>query len=219
MLFRSYAGALGVPGLLQSYAFVSNPELSMPVTSVAAAGIESNFWKFHSNLGVSFNKIESQIYLAHSSDTLDNRTISPVNYDDEYSEIFGTTSASVGPFSGELSASYRQWRERYFDDGLEKGPAVIGFGRLSFLREFFIRRLYFGASVEVRASSRRDYRAFTDAFTDAFVAAFGRLEFRYKDFTFWLNDDNITNAEYSTWWPYNEAPRSVWWGFRWSFFD
>jgi hypothetical protein len=56
-------------------------------------------------------------------------------------------------------------------------------------------------------------------YTDAFISLSGRLEFQYKDITFWLNEDNLANSSYITWWPYYEQPRTVWWGMRWLFFD
>jgi len=125
----------------------------------------------------------------------------------------------IGPFSGEGSAAYRKWRDRYFSDGLEKGPAAIGFGRISFERGFFIPDLSLGASIELQAASRRDYRSLRVGLTDAYTTISGRVVFSYKDFTFYFNEDNLTGTAYYPLWPYPGAPRALWWEFRWNFFD
>jgi hypothetical protein len=204
---------------LASYAFVGDPGLSMPVTNQAGVGFEWNSEKIKTMAGVSFKKIESQITLSYTNDSLGNFVVRPVNFNDTFAEIFARGSGKSGPISLELSGAYRTWKDRYFPDNLEKGPAALGFARLSYLREFFISRLYLGGSLEARFSSRRDYRSISPGFTDAFTCFSGRLEFRYKDLTIWLNDENLANTAFSTWWPYLETPRIVWVGFLWDFSD
>ncbi len=217
--FHDSVSDLGYPGVLNSYRFEPDPDLKSPVTSRGTFGFRADIDHLESAVCISLKKIKDQIYLTYSSDTSGNITVSPDNYDDEFLEIASRLQADAGPFTAEISGSYRQWQERYFDDGLEKGPAATGFGRLSFKRQFFIRDLYLGGSLELRASSRRDYRSIRVALTDGFAAFAGRLEFQYKDFIFWLNDENLSNQLYYTLAPYPEAPRTVWWGFRWNFFN
>ena len=217
--FDDLVGGLRLPGFLQSYAFKSVANLAMPVYTQGRLGLETEWGGLEADLGVTMRRVESQIYLSYLADTAGNFSVSPVNFDDKYLELFVRIAGKRGPFSGEISASFRRWPNKYFADGVEKGPAATGFARLSISKELFIRQLFLGGSFQARASSRRDYRAFTDGFTDAFVATYGRIEFRYKDFTFWLNDDNLVNSQYMTWWPYPESARTVWWGLRWVFFD
>ena len=214
-----HVSGLNAGSILKSYSFISNPNLKFPVTNEATLGAESHYGKFESSLGISYKKINSQIYLNYNIDSLGNNFETPTNFNDTYIELFGAGKYSLGPISGEASGSFRRWNKRFFADGPEKGPIALGFVRLSFLRGFFVPRLYFGGSLEGRFSSRRDYRSITPGLTSGFAALSGRLEFRYKDFTFWLNEDNITNGSYITWWDYYQTPRTVWWGFRWAFFD
>ncbi len=210
---------LGMPGFLQSYTFSPNPDLSTPEISLAVLGVQSDFGSIVSQAGIAYRRIHSQVKLSYSADTLDNFIVTPINYDDRYLELFADVKGDLGPLSGQASGAFRRWDDKYFSDGLEKGPVAIGYGRLSFRRQVFIPRLFLGASIEGRFSSRRDYRSITTGFTDAFAALFGRLEFQYKDLSFWLNEDNITNTSYATLYPYFEGPRTVWWGLRWRFFD
>lgn len=219
LYFTDDVTGLGIPPLLSSYAFIGDPDLSMPVTNQATLGFEWNTANIKTIAGASLKKIDSQITLSYSNDSLGNFTVRPVNFNDTFTEIFARGTGESGPISLELSGAYRIWKDRYFPDNLEKGPAALGFARLSYLRQFFISRLYFGGSLEARFVTRRDYRSITTGFTDAFASFSGRLEFRYKDLTIWLNDENLTNAAYSTWWPYLETPRIVWVGFLWNFFD
>ncbi len=209
---------LGISGHLESYKLISNPDLHSPQTTKAAIGLQSKFGKFSTNIGVSYKTIDSQIYLNYS-DSSGNFVARPTNFNDRFIELIVSAEGSVGPFSGEISGTVRRWNDKYFADGLEKDPAAIGFGRISVLKQFFIPKLYLGGSFEARVMTRRDYRSLIDGHADAFVATSGRLEFRYLDFTFWLNEENILNSAYTTLWPYNEAARLVWWGFRWDFID
>lgn len=219
LFFDDEVSGFSVSGLLESYRFESNDRLAAPVSTKASIGFESQFWEIESMVSISLKRIEDQIYLSYQVDNPGEYNVRPVNFDDEFVEVSAVMEKDAGPFSAEAGASYRRWSERFFSDGLEKGPAVLGFGRLSFLRQFFLRDLYLGGSLELRASSRRDYRSIGIGFTDAFTVFSGRLEFHYKDFTFWLFDENMTNLEYYTWWPYPEGARTVWWGFRWKFYD
>ena len=211
--------ALGAGETLESYRFVSNSRLTMPINSSASAGVEFEFETFDALIMISQKTVDDQIRLAYQVDSTGNVDVSPANFDDEYMEIYGKIEGAYGPFSGELTGSYRNWKDEYFPDGLEKGPAAIAFGRISFSKELFIPDLYLGGSFELRASSRRDYRSILIGYTDGFAAFSGRLEFRYKDFTFWLNEANLQNLRYYSLWPYPEEPRVVWWGLRWRFFD
>jgi hypothetical protein len=217
--FNDSIPGLGIAPVLNSYRFLSDPGLSSPVTSVVSAGIESRTKNVEFVLGLSLKRIEYQITLSYSTDSSGNLTVHPVNINDAFLDLLVRGKAAYGPFSGELWGSIRRWNQRHFPDDLEKGPAAMGFGRISFLRQFFVPRLYLGGSFEIRAASRRDYRSITTGFTPGFFVASGRLEFRYKDLTFWLNDENLTNAAYITWWDYYESSRTVWWGLRWNFFD
>lgn len=217
--FNDTVGGLGVSNILQSYSFESSPYLRYPVTSDAMAGIEGDFGWSKWKISASYIKIKDQIYLSYRSDTLGNVTVSPVNFDDELIEITGVMNLRYGIFDGQFGGAFRKWKERYFSDGLEKGPAVIGFGRLSASKSFFFDDLFLGGSLEFRAASRQDYRSIRPAYLDGFGVLNGRFEFRYKDFIFWWNDDNLTNNNYTTWWPYPETPRTLWWGFRWRFYD
>ena len=217
--FNDSVGGLGIPGILQSYGFESSPDLHYPVTSEAAVGMESDFEWSKWKISASYMKIKNQIYLSYQSDTLGNVIVSPVNFDDELIEIIGSMNSRYGPFDGELGGAFRKWDERYFSDGLEKGPAITGFGRLSASKSFFFDDLFLGGSLEFRGASRQDYRSIRAGLTDWFGILNGRLEFRYKDFIFWWNDDNLLNSNYTSWWPYPETPRTLWWGFRWRFYD
>jgi hypothetical protein len=210
--------ALGV-AQVQSYHFICNPDLEFPVTTDITSGIRIKWLYLDSELGVSFRRIDSQISLSFEDTGAAHFIVSPYNFDDKFTEYYGKTSAQIGPVSGELWGAYRIWSDKYYPDGLEKGPQALGFGRVSFERNFFVPRLFLGGSLEMRAVSRRDYRSLVNGFTDAFISLSGRFEFRYKDVTFWLNDDNIANSSYVTWWPYYKEPRTVWWGLRWLFFD
>lgn len=219
LYFDDHVAGLGVGQTLDSYRFLFNSELAMPITTSASAGMKFESDILQALMMISRKNVDDQIRLAYEVDSLGQVTVSPVNFDDEFMEVHGKVEAAFGPFSGELSGSFRKWKNRYFSSGLEKGPAAIGFGRISFLRQFFIPDLYLGGSLEMQASSRRDYRSVLIGYTDAFAVFSGRLEFRYKDFTFWLNENNLENLGYYSLWPYAEEPRSVWWGFRWKFFD
>ncbi len=219
LYFNDSASGLGVGTLLNSYSFISNPDLKMPVTTQATFGVESSWGQVKSIEGISYKKIKSQIYLTYASDSVGNFTVTPTNFDDNFMEIFARASADYGPLTGEVSGAYRKWSKRFFSDNLEKGPAALAYARLSYLKQVFIPRLYLGASLEARVSSRRDYRSITKGFTGSFSSLSGRLEFRYKDLTIWLNDENLLNSSYSTWWPYLESPRIVWVGFMWNFFN
>jgi hypothetical protein len=216
---KDSVSGLGIPGVIQSYSFRPNSNLASPVLTQATAGVNSHIGPLTVDIGGSFKKIDSQIYLSYSADSLGNLDVSPANFDDSYTEYYGSLNAEFGPISFDFNGAVRFWREKYFPDGLEKDPVAIGSGRVSLLKELFIPKLYLGGSLEAQAASRRDYRSITIGHTDAFIVTNGRLEFRYKDFTFWLNDDNLLNDRYITWWPYYQSPRSVWWGIRWNFFE
>jgi hypothetical protein len=217
LYFDDYVTGLGSGQTLETYRFNSTSSLRMPVSSRLSLGLEFDRRKLGARLTVSDVRVDDQIRLGYSADTSGNVVVWPLNFDDRYMEIEGKVNGSLGPFSGEFSAIYRKWDEKYFADGLEKGPAAGGFGRLSFLRQFFIKDLYLGGSLQMQAASRRDYRSILVGYTDAYVVFDGRLEFRYKDFTFWLNENNLLDTRYYSLWPYPEKPRTVWWGFRWKF--
>ena len=214
-----YIPSLGLPGILVSYRLLPDPKLKSPILSQGTVGLRSNLGVARADLGFSYNKYESQIQLSYQSDSLGNLTASPVNFDDAYYELNGRLVFDSENLSGEVSGSMNFWKNRFLPGNIEKGPLAAAFARISYLNEFFIPRLYFGGSLEMNFVSRRDYRFVTVGYTDAAISINGRLEFRYKDLTFWLNDDNISNNRYISWWPFYEAPRTVWWGLRWSFFD
>jgi hypothetical protein len=210
---------IGVPSVLNNYHFKSNSSLSFPVTSNSSIGIEVEYDKWQASINASYNYVRSQIYLSVADTTVGDFNITPINFSDKYFEFSTDIKGRSGSFSGEAWGAYRKWPQRYFSDGLEKGPAAVGFGRISVLRQFFIPRLLLGASFEVRASSRRDYRGLTPGLTDSYFEADSRFEFHYKDFTFYIVDQNLANEAYITYWPYYNTPRVVWWGIRWVFFD
>jgi len=219
MYLEDDVGGLGFPQLLESYRFEPSCNLRFPVTTKLSAGTETGFGWSSWKIAVSYIKIKDQIYLSYQIDTIGANTVSPINFDDELIEISGNVNFRYDPFDVELGGSFRKWEERFFSDGLEKGPAAIGFGRLSVSKSFFFDDLFLGGSLEFRGASRQDYRSIRIAYLDWFGVLNGRLEFRYKDFIFWWNDDNISNNNYTTWWPYPETPRTLWWGFRWRFYD
>ncbi len=219
LYFDDQVTGLGAGETLDSYRFIGNSSLTMPINTSASAGVEVRFETFDALLMISQKIVDNQIRLAYQADSTGEVDVSPANFDDDYIEMYGKIEGAYGPFSGELAGSYRVWKDEYFSDGLEKGPAAIGFGRISLLQQIFIPDLYFGGSLELRASSRRDYRSILIGYADGFAAFSGRLEFRYKDFTFWLNETNLENLRYYALWPYPKEPRVVWWGFRWRFFD
>jgi len=210
---------LNVGDVLSSYRFEPNRDLVSPVSEIVSVGIDLTFSGLAVKVTTSQKKISNQIYISHSKDSLGNAEAHPINIDDEYIEISSSLITTVGPFTCQLSGSYRDWKNDFYSDGLEKGPAATGFARLTAGRNFFIPDLYLGGSLEMTASSRRDYRSIDIGLTDGFVVLNGRLEFTYQDFTFWLNEENISNQLYYTWWPYQESPRVIWWGFRWNFYD
>lgn len=218
LYFHDYVSGLGAGQTLESYTFDSKSNLRMPIVGTLSLGLESSWHLFNVELSISGVRIDDQIRLSYQADTNGNVVVTPINFDDRYMKIEGRIDGSQGPFSGEFSAIYRKWDDRYLPDGLEKGPAAVGFGRLSFLKEFFIRDLYLGGSLEMQVSSRRDYRSILQGFTDGYAVFDGRLEFRYKDFTFRLNEDNLLDTRYYSLWPYPEKPRTLWWDFRWKFF-
>ncbi len=219
LYFNDQVTGLGAGETLDSYRFISNSSTTMPINTSASAGVEFRFETFDALLMISQKMVDDQIRLAYQADSTGEVDVSPANFDDDYMEIYGKIDGAYGPFSGELAGSYRKWKDEYFSNGLEKGPAAIGFGRISLLQQIFIPDLYLGGSLELRASSRRDYRSILIGYADGFAAFSGRLEFRYKDFTFWLNETNLENLRYYSLWPYPEEPRVVGWGFRWRFFD
>jgi hypothetical protein len=217
--FDDYVDNLGFTDALESYRFEAVPGLKTPVSTSASIGMGVNFPVVGADIGVNRKRINDQITLSYSESDPGDILATPANFDDEFTEITATLNAKIGPFSGEASAAYRWWDDRYFSDNLEKGPAVIGFGRLSFRRQFFIPRLFFGGSVEMEASSRRDYRSVTIGYTDAYAVFHGRLEFQYKDFRFYFNEDNLMAHKYYPLWPYPGRPRTIWWGFNWKFYN
>jgi len=219
MYFKDDISGLGLPQILESYIFEPSSDLSFPVTTKLSAGFETGFDWSNWRIMASYMKIKNQIYLFYEIDTIGTNTVSPINFDDGLIEISGNVNIWFGPFDGEIGGSFRQWDERFFSDGLEKGPAAIGFGRISVSKSFFFDDLFLGGSLEFRGASRQDYRSIRVAYLDWFGILNGRLEFRYKNFIFWWNDDNISNNNYTTWWPYPQTPRTVWWGFRWRFYD
>lgn len=214
-----FAPALGIPGFLQNYSFLPNQKLSFPFITEPSLGIGLYYDKWQASIDAAYKYIKSQVTLSVAETTAGNFVFSPVNYTDKYFELAARTSYASGPVSGEAWGALRNWKDKYFQDGLEKGPRALGFVRLSFLRQFFIPRLYLGGSLEFRASSRAEYRSLKPGLTGSFVALDSRFEFRYKDFTFWLYDENLSNTGYITYWPYYNTPRSVWWGIRWNLFD
>lgn len=210
---------LGIAGFLASYQFVRNSNLATPLVTQGTLGMDFGGEIMEAEIGLSYKTIDSQVRIEYIEGPSDQLTLTPVNFDDQYTEIFAGFSSTYGVFAGELAASYRVWDDKYFLGGFEKGPSAMGYGRISLLKEIFIPQLFLGGSFEACLASRREYRSITAGYTDAFVATFGRLEFRYKDFTFWVNEDNLLNSHYISWWPYYQSPRQVWWGFRWIFFD
>lgn len=210
---------LGYPGVLETYRFQSARGLKSPVTTAASIEVGGSLSGLNVMAALSKKDIKDQIRLAYYLVDPGDHVLYPVNFDDRFIELTAKLDGNIGPFSGELAGAYRKWEDAYFPDGLEKGPAFVGFGRISFLREFFVPRLYFGASVEVQASSRREYRSIQVGLTDSFAIGFARFLFRYKDLTFYFNEDNILQREYYPQWPYPGNPRNFWWGFRWKFLD
>ena len=217
--YNNQISIIGLPGVLETYSFQTSSNLKSPVTSRVTAGIGADWDWVSLKATASQIDIKNQIYLAYQSDTTGNFIASPVNFDDDFLEITGSATLKYSYFNAELGGSYRSWKDKYFDDGLEKGPAAIGFGRLSALKSFFFDDLFLGGSLEMRIASRQDYRSIRVGYLDAYGVLNGRLEFQYKDFIFWWNEDNLTNNNYSTWWPYPRIPRTLWWGFRWRFYD
>jgi len=205
--------------ILRSYAFAPEPNLDTPLISQLTSGTMIDLGRADADLGISYKKIESQIYTLYTTDSDGNLTVAPANFNDSYIECFGTIKAGLWIFASEFGGSLRFWNDKYLPGGQEKGPKALGYGRVSARKEIFIPELFIGGSLDSRFTSRRDYRSIIDGSTDAFVSINGRLEFQYKDLVFWLNDENILNENYITWWPYYESPRIVWWGFKWSFFD
>jgi hypothetical protein len=163
--------------------------------------------------------IDNQITLSYSESDPGDITVSPLNFDDEFTVFTAAIRANIGPLSGEASGAYRVWDDEYFSDNLEKGPAALGFARLSFKRRFFVPRLFFGGSIEMEAASRRDYRSVTFGYTDAYAVFHGRLEFQYKDLTFYLSEYNLLARQYYPLWPYPGRPRTIWWSFSWKFYN
>jgi len=209
---------LGYTDNLETYSFQSNSRLKSPVTSAAAFRIGLIKGGFDIYAAVAINDIKDQIRIAYSDIASGDITATPVNFDDRYLRTTVGVSRESGLITGELSASYRKWNDKYFPDGLEKGPAFVGFGQLELERQFFISELYLGASLEIRAESRRDFRSIQLGFVDSYALLNSRLMFRYKDFTFYLNEDNILSQEYYPLYPYPGSPRMLWWNFRWRFF-
>lgn len=218
LYYGDEVAGLGYPDVLETYRFSSNPGLKSPVSNDASFGVKYGSHGISANAEVSLRKIERQIRLLYSESAPGSLVVAPVNFDDQFVETTVDFSGEKGPVSLVLTASYRKWKERYFAGGLEKGPSAVGFAALSFERRFFIDDLYLGASIETQASTRRDYRSIQIAYTDAFIILNGRFIFRYKDFAFYLNEDNLSSSGYYPLPPYPGTPRNVWWGFRWRFF-
>jgi len=217
LYFDDHVENLGYTDNLDSYQFASDARLKSPVSTRTSINFGSKMIGIDAGLSLSLIDIENQIRLSYQATDPGNFVVRPVNFDDRFMEAGAKLQGRVGPFAGEISTSFRKWNDRYFDDGLEKGPVVLGFGRLAFEKRFFIPDLYLGGSVEMQASSRRDYRSIRVGLTDGFAIFHGRLVFRYKDFTFYLNEDNLLAEKYYPLWPYPGTPRAVWWGFRWKF--
>ncbi|MEE9555254.1 MAG: hypothetical protein V3W18_13280, partial [candidate division Zixibacteria bacterium] len=218
LYYDDFVTGLG-SNFLESYHFLPASNLKSPVTTAAAVKTGAELSIFDTHIGFSVKNIEDQVKLAWYLPNPGETIVSPVNFDDRLFEIDAGFTSELGPFAMEMSATYRYWDDKYFDDGLEKGPAVLGFGRLALEKQLFIPDLFMGGSLDARASSRRDYRAIQVGLTDGFVIFNGRLVFRYKDFTFYLNDDNLAARQYYPLYPYPGTPRGVWWGFKWEFFD
>jgi hypothetical protein len=210
---------LGLFETLSSYSFETSYDLDFPVTTRFVIGSESDIGWAGWRIGISYIKIKNQINLSYEDRGEGVHVITPVNFDDELMEFFGTINFEYGFIDGEAGGALRRWKDKYFADNLEKGPAAMGFGRLSASRSFFLDDLFLGGSLEFRGSSRQDYRSINVGLTEWFGVLNGRLEFRYKDFIFWWNDDNLINSSYTTRWPYPETARTLWWGFRWRFYD
>jgi len=210
---------IGAGNILTSYQFIPASNLKSPVTIETSIIIGRKGSGISGQLGLALKDIKNQQRLSYSEIDSGIFMISPVNFDDRFVEFSARLGAELGPVSGEGSVTYRKWKNRFFDDGLEKGPSAMGFCRLSIDKQFFIPELFFGGSIEMQASSRRDYRSIGIGLTDGFAVFCGRLTFRYKDFTFYLNEDNFTRISYYPLWPYPGTPRAVWWGFRWKFLD
>ena len=202
---------------LDSYHFLPSSTLKSPLTTAVSLKLGWGISTIDIYAGLTIKDIKDQIRLAYYLPGQGEYILSPVNFDDRMTVIDAGIKGGYGPLQAELSAAYRIWNEKYFDDGLEKGPAVLGFGRLTMEKQFFIPDLYLGGSIEAQASSRRDYRTMQIGLTDGFIIFEGRVVVRYKDFTFHLNEDNLTAAEYFPLYPYPGTPRSVWWGFKWEF--
>jgi len=216
---HDFVSSTGTSEILRSYTFSPQPNLNTPVFTQASLGSEIRLSILYIDLGVSHKRIDSQIFASYELDSNNNLIVSPKNFDDSYLEIFGTAKSRIGIIDGEIGGSLKHWDNKRLPNGLEKTPSALGFGRISLRKQVFIPRLFIGGSLEARLSSRRDYSSIVAGSDDAFVAFDGRLEFQYLDFIFWLNDENLTNENYITWWPYYESPRIVWWGFKWNFFD
>jgi hypothetical protein len=219
LYFNEEIDGLGLFETLSSYKFESSYDLNFPVTTKVTVGNETEVDWGGWRIGISYIKIKDQIYLSYSDQGEGVHVVTPVNFDDELIELFGTINFKYSLVDGEAGGTLRRWKDRYFADNLEKGPAAVGFGRLSASRSFFLEDLFLGGSLEFRGSTRQDYRSINAGLTEWFGIINGRIEFRYKDFIFWWNDDNIINSSYTTWWPYPESARAVWWGFRWRFYD
>lgn len=219
LYFNEEIDGLEPSSFLSSYRFESSPELNFPVTTRITLGNTTDLDWARWEIGFSYIRIKDQIYLSYSDLGEGVHVATPVNFDDEMIEFSGKVNFEYRFIDGEAGGAYRRWKDKYFADNLEKGPAALGFGRLSILKSFFFEDLFLGGSLEFRGSTRQDYRSINIGLTDWFAVFNGRLEFRYKDFIFWWNDDNLINSSYTTWWPYPESARTVWWGFRWRFYD
>ncbi len=216
LYYDDYVTGLG-SSILESYRFLPVSALKSPLTTAVSAKFGGGFSIFDARIGLSVKSIEDQVRLAYYYPEMGEVIVTPVNYEDRFFEADIAFTGELGPVSGEISAAYRYWDERYFDDGLEKGPALLGFGKLAFEKQLFIPDLFIGGSLEARGSSRRDYRSVQIGLTDGFVIISGRIIFKYKDFTFYLNEDNLTARKYYPLYPYPGTPRAVWWEFKWEF--
>jgi len=219
LYFNEEIDGLGQGDFLNSYSFESSPHLNFPVTSKYTIGNKSRMGPLQWQTGISYIRIKNQIYLSYLAENGGIYTVKPINFDDEYIEINGSLNFRYGFVDCEAGGAIRSWKDRYFADNLEKGPRALGFGRLEVLKSFFFDDLFLGGSLEFRGSTRQDYRSINVGLTDWFGVLNGRLEFHYKDFIFWWNEDNLINSGYTTWWPYPETARTLWWGFRWRFYD
>ncbi len=214
---ESYSGGFTLLGVYD-YTELGNPDLRPQVWWGADWGFQFAKERFDLSWYLLYANIDDLILWSNQGLTFD-VFHQPVN---TFATLWGTNlSGNLKPRKDihlHLAYTYKSLRTDEIPSP-EVTPlhTILGWAELE--RSFLGGDLTLKGRMEGRYSSDRYLLGFREVYQPSVFVLRYSLQFRYLDFCFYYQSENLTNREYLTW-GYNPMPlRTNWWGIRWDFRD